>query len=70
VLYPWTELPPKAELDALTRCGPLVKEVNVPKLVIFVCAAVDKVPARVVAVRVPVTVAPPEAVASLAALLW
>ena len=46
----------------------IVSALSVPTLVIFVCAAVDKVPASVVAVRVPVTVTPPLAVASFAAL--
>ena len=41
-----------------------VRVVSVPTLVMFGCAAVDKVPASVVAVSVPVTVAPYEVVAS------
>ena len=52
---------------------PLVNEltvnpVRVPTEVIAVWAAVDRVPASVVAVNVPVTVAPPVTVASLTAL--
>ena len=46
-----------------------VSAVKVPRLVIFVCAAVASVPVIVpLAVRVPVTETPPDAVASLTEL--